>query len=148
MVNRSKQRGTAAETAVVRALHERGYLHAERRALAGALDKGDVALGIPGVMIEVKNCATVTIPAWLREVAVEKANARADIGVVWHKIRGKGDANDWAVTMTGAQFLDILQTLGYQPAQKACLVCGGPSQDMTECDACTIDHDEQFKDAA
>lgn len=118
-MNRSKAKGTAGETGIVNALVEEGWIHAERRALAGSLDKGDIALGVPGVMIEGKNCKTVTIPAWLREVEAEKANAKADIGVVWHKIRGKGDARDWAVTMTGAQFIDILKRLGYHPGGAA-----------------------------
>lgn len=115
MVNRSKALGTSAETAITKALIEEGWLHAERRALAGSLDKGDINMGGFPVVIESKNCGTTTIPAWLKEVEVEKANARADIGVVWHKIRGKGDPRDWAVTMSGAQFIEILKKLGYHP---------------------------------
>jgi hypothetical protein len=57
MANRPKQKGTAAETAIVNALIEEGWVHAERRTLSGAADKGDVKLGdgIP-VMVEAKNC--------------------------------------------------------------------------------------------
>jgi hypothetical protein len=116
MANRPKQKGTAAETAIVNALIEEGWAHAERRTLAGAADKGDVKLGdgIP-VMVEAKNCSTVSLPAWLREVAAEKANAKADIGVVWFKLRGTTDPRKWAVAMTGEQFLEILRALGYHP---------------------------------
>jgi hypothetical protein len=112
MVNRSKAKGTSAESAVVAALVDAGWIHAERRALAGTSDRGDIA-GVIGVCIEVKNCGTVTIPAWLREVEVEKRNAGAEVGVCWHKVRGKGDALDWAVTMTGAQFVQLLKAAGY-----------------------------------
>lgn len=115
MTNRSKARGTAAESAITKVLIEEGWLHAERRVLAGAADRGDINLGGFPVMIESKRCQTITIPAWLREVEAEKSNARAEIGVVWHWIRGKGDPRDWAVTMSGAQFMEILKKLGYHP---------------------------------
>jgi hypothetical protein len=111
-MNKAKRKGTAGENGVVAALVDEGWIHAERRALAGTSDRGDIA-GIPGVMIEAKNCGTVTIPKWLREVEVEKANAGAEVGVVWHKIRGKGDARDWAVTMSGAEFMALLKAAGY-----------------------------------
>jgi hypothetical protein len=116
MVNKAKQKGTAAETAIVNTLIAEGWVHAERRALSGAADKGDVKLGdgIP-VMIEAKNCGTITIPAWLREVTVEKANAKADIGVAWFKLRGSTDPRKWAVLMTGEQFMDMLRDLGHHP---------------------------------
>ena len=110
----SKRKGTAAETAIVRCLVEAGWPHAERRALIGAHDKGDVA-GIPGVVIEAKNCSRDELPAWLREAETERANAGADLGVVWHKIRGTTDPRRWPVTMTGEQFLDVLRRLGYHP---------------------------------
>jgi hypothetical protein len=115
MVNNPKRKGTIGESAIVKALIEAGWPHAERRALHGSTDKGDITLGVPGVMIEGKNCITTEIPAWLREVAAQTANANAEIGVVWHKIRGKADARDWAVTMSGAQFIAILRMLGYHP---------------------------------
>ena len=44
MVNRSKNIGTTAETAVVRAAQELGYLYAKRPAQKGALDAGDVII--------------------------------------------------------------------------------------------------------
>lgn len=115
MANRSKQKGTLGESSITKALVEEGWVHAERRALAGALDKGDINLGGFPVVIESKNCATVTIPAWLREVEVEKANAKAQIGACWFKLRGTTDPRKWAVVMTGAQFIEILKALGHHP---------------------------------
>jgi hypothetical protein len=115
MVNRSKQKGTAGETGIVKALVDNGWIHAERRALAGAEDRGDINIGGYPVMIEAKNCASITIGAWLKEVAAEKANARAEVGACWFKLRGKGDAKDWAVVMTGQEFMDLLKRAGYHP---------------------------------
>lgn len=112
MTNRSKNVGTAAESKVVTALRGNGFPGAERRALAGNLDKGDIA-GIGPVCIEVKACKTQAIPQWLRETEAERVNAGADIGVVWHKLRGSTDPLAWAVTMTGQQFLNLLRDAGH-----------------------------------
>jgi hypothetical protein len=53
MTNRSKNIGTAAETAVVKAARAYGFPGAERRALHGSTDLGDILL-CPGVIVEVK----------------------------------------------------------------------------------------------
>ena len=45
----SKSKGTAWETAIVRFLKDRGWPNAERRALGGANDRGDIA-GVVGVV--------------------------------------------------------------------------------------------------
>lgn len=111
MVNTSKSRGTLWESEIVRFLNEH-WPHVERRALAGAQDKGDVA-GIPGVVIEAKSCKEFRLGEWVREAAVETVNARARIGVVWAKRRGKTSAADGYVIMTGAQFAVLLKDAGY-----------------------------------
>jgi hypothetical protein len=72
---KSKAKGTAAEREVVRYL-QNWWPAAERRALSGNKDKGDVA-GIPGVVVEVKAAATQQLPAWMRETWVEMENAGA-----------------------------------------------------------------------
>lgn len=114
MSNPSKTRGTAAETAVVGYLHANGAPHAERRALTGNKDRGDIA-GVIGVMIEVKNHRRDELPQWVDEVEIQKFNDHADIGVCWHKRRGTLDPGRWLVTMTGAQFIEILQITGHLP---------------------------------
>lgn len=114
MVNRSKTKGTSAETAVVTYLIAAGALHAERRALTGNQDKGDIA-GLPGVAVEVKNCARDQLPQWIDETTVEGVNARADIAVCWHKRRGTTDPGKWFVTMTGQQFIEVLRLTGHLP---------------------------------
>jgi hypothetical protein len=109
-VSAAKAKGTAAETAVVRFLQANGYPHAERRALAGAQDRGDVA-GIPGLVIEVKAAARMELAAWLDESAAEsvRPDLDEDLPVVWHKRRGKGSPGDWYVTMDGWAFLALLE---------------------------------------
>jgi hypothetical protein len=130
-VSRSKAKGTAAETAVVQYLQAAGFAQTERRALNGNLDRGDIA-GIPGVVIEVKNCARQELPAWVAEAELERDNDNATLGVVWHKRRGKGNPADWFVTMSGAQFAALLReqqgldALAQDPERNRCLsVYGG-----------------------
>jgi len=91
MTNRSKQKGTAWETALVAWLREHGFPYAERRTLAGKHDKGDVS-GIPGVVLEAKNCVTWTPSEWIGELQTEMANAGVDVGAVVIRRRGTTDA--------------------------------------------------------
>lgn len=111
----SKRKGTAAETAIVNYLRTVGFTQTERRALNGNIDRGDIA-GIPGVVIEAKNCARQELAAWVAEAELERDNDRASLGVVWHKRRGKGDPADWFVTMSGTQFTALLRELQGLPA--------------------------------
>lgn len=104
----SKRKGTAAETAIVNYLRAMGFTQVERRALNGTADRGDIA-GIPGVVIEAKNCARQELAAWVAEAETERDNDRASLGAVWHKRRGKGHPADWFVTMSGAQFTHLLR---------------------------------------
>ena len=90
MTNPSKARGTAYETALVGWLQTHGHPYAERRTLAGAHDRGDIA-GIPGVVLEAKNCKTIALAAWVDELAVEIGNAGVDIGAVVIRRRGTSD---------------------------------------------------------
>ena len=100
MVNPSKAIGTQAETLVTRFLQENGFGTAERRALHGTYDLGDIT-GIPGVVVEVKSghaaetASDGLINAWLAETEAERKNAKADIGVLVVKRKGKGSAGDW-----------------------------------------------------
>ena len=103
----AKRKGTAAETAVVNYLRTRGWPHAERRALNGAGDRGDIA-GVVGTVIEVKAHARMELAAWLDETARETENDGAKYGVTWHKRRGRGSPGDWFVTMDGDTFVRLL----------------------------------------
>ena len=110
MVNPSKSKGTAAETAVVRYLHQ-WSTHVERRALSGSADKGDVS-GVLGAVVEIKACKAMELSQWIKEADVERENAGASLAVVWHKRRGKSSPADWFVTMTGADFVHLLIEAG------------------------------------
>jgi hypothetical protein len=107
-VSRERARGTAWESEIVRALRAFGFIHAERRALNGANDLGDITGLGPRVVIEAKNAKTITLAGWLDEAETERANAGADIGVVWFKRRGRASAADGYVLMSGQQFMDML----------------------------------------
>lgn len=112
-MNASKTKGTAWETEIVRYLRDdAGVVHAERRALAGVADRGDVA-GVPGLVVSAKNCAQMKLADWVREVEKQRTNARGAVGVVWHKRRGHARAGDGYVTMSGHTFVALLRAAGY-----------------------------------
>lgn len=106
-MTRPRTIGTAAETAVVRFLRGHGHPHAERRALHGAQDRGDVT-GTPGIAWEVKGgaaadrCQPAKLRAWLHETATERDNAGADIGVLVTRVAGVGAARCglWSAWLT------------------------------------------------
>ena len=108
----SKSKGTRWESAIVEYLRASGVPHAERRALNGTKDRGDVA-GIPGVVIEAKNAATVSLGAWLDEAEAERVNDGAAVAVVWHHRRGKRSPASGYVTMSGATLVELLVAAGY-----------------------------------
>jgi len=110
-VSASRRKGTAAESAVVAYLREHGWQLAERRAPSGARDRGDVA-GVPGVVVEVKDCARLDLAGWVDEAGVESGHAGARLAVVWHKRRGHGSPHGWYVTCTGATFVELLAGWG------------------------------------
>lgn len=113
MVNRSKQKGTSAESAVVGYLQQRGWLHAERRALAGNTDRGDIA-GVAGVMLEVKNCAKHDLAGWTAEAKAQQSHAQATIGAVVAKKRGTTDPGEFYAVLPFRQLCDLLAAAGYR----------------------------------
>jgi hypothetical protein len=112
MANPQKAKGSSAERAVVDYLRAHGFPHAERRLAGSSKDRGDIA-GMPGVVVEVKNCERTNLAGWLAEAEVGQANDRADYGVVWHKRRGRGDAGQWYATLPAAQLVQLLRQAGY-----------------------------------
>jgi hypothetical protein len=114
----SKDRGTRWESAIVSFLRDKGFTYAERRALAGALDKGDIT-GLPGVVVEAKHVARTDLSGWLDEAEQERDNARADVGVVWFKRRGYTSPGRAYVLMTGDDFTWLLKSAGYGPPPEA-----------------------------
>lgn len=110
----SKAKGTAAETAVVDHLHAAGWPGAERRALNGSNDRGDIA-GIAGIVLEVKSGARLELPAWLRETEAERVNDGAAYGLLVVKPKGIGTTrvSDWPVVLPLAAALRLLKEAGY-----------------------------------
>ena len=111
-MSKSKQKGTAAETAVVNWLQSKGRKHVERRSLNGVNDRGDIA-GIPSVVLEVKNCARMELSKWLRELEVEMHNDKAKTGVVIHKKKGTTDVGQWYATLPVSLWFTLLEQAGY-----------------------------------
>lgn len=108
----NKDRGTRWESAVSDYLRGHGFIHAERRALSGARDKGDLT-GIPGVVIECKSQARHSIAEWVDEAEQERQNAAADLAAVWVKRRGKTSPGHGYVVMDGDTFAYLLRAAGY-----------------------------------
>lgn len=114
-MNKPKQIGTAAETAVVRAARTRGFPLADRLTLTGAMDRGDVGL-CPGVIVEVKGgdaakrASDAQIVAWLTETERERINAKADVAFLVTQRPGVGapNAHRWHAHMRVGDFLDLV----------------------------------------
>ena len=113
-MSRAKAKGTAAESALVRFLSGQGFPNAERRALTGQFDQGDVT-GTPCLAWEVKNHKTYHFPAWLKETETERINAKADFGILVVKPNGVGltNAGQWWAVMSVADIVNLLRDAGY-----------------------------------
>jgi hypothetical protein len=80
---------------VVRFLQLNGWPHAERRALHGSADQGDIT-GTPFIVWEVKagkqahNPGPNLLAKWLAQTEQERINARADVGILVMARRGYG----------------------------------------------------------
>jgi Holliday junction resolvase len=111
-MSKSKQKGTAAETAVVKYLKENGFVHAERRALTGNYDKGDIT-GCGPVVFEVKNHKTMDLAGWVKELQVEIDNADAMTGCVVAKKRGTTYPGEWYAVLPFGLFVELLKEAGY-----------------------------------
>jgi hypothetical protein len=113
-VSKSRAKGTAWETMIVNYLREHGVPYAERRALGGIQDRGDVA-GIHRVVIEAKSAVRIDLAGWVDEAEAERKNDRADVGVAWVKRRGKTSPGAGYVIMTGESLVRLLWAGGYIP---------------------------------
>lgn len=102
----SRAKGTRFESLVVDYLRAHGYPHAERRALRGARDGGDIA-GIPGWAIEAKACKQIDLAGWCDESERARRNTltRYAAVVAKRRMRPVGDAY---VVMTLDQFVALL----------------------------------------
>lgn len=115
----SKQKGTAAETAVVNYLRDEHAIDAHRHALHGTADVGDIFIPGSGVVIEVKACKTMALAQWVDETETERYRMEdSDLlpikfyGLTWHKRRGRSNPRDWYVTLPGWQAVELLKEAG------------------------------------
>lgn len=76
MVNKPKNKGTAAETAVVNFAKTHGFPDATRKVQKGSKDEGDVDL-CAHVILEVKADQSLDYPRFLRETSTERMNSGA-----------------------------------------------------------------------
>jgi len=114
MVNPSRNKGTAAETALVRYAREQGFPHADRIALSGSADRNDVRLTKElrnGVCVESKagraaeTAGDLLVDAWMAECEAGRRNAQAALGVLVVKRAGYGPTRCgrwWAILPLGA----------------------------------------------
>jgi hypothetical protein len=116
MTNRSKAKGTAGETALVRWLRLNGFPGADRQPLRGNRDAGDLVLS-PGLVMEVKNYAgppAVGQPAaevlgkWMAQAELERAHADADHCPLVVKRRGTADPGRWFAYIPAAGFAELV----------------------------------------
>ena len=127
MVNRPKQIGTAGETGIVRAAHRHGFPGAERRALHGNTDLGDILL-CPGIILEAKTgqhaktASAQQLHQWMVETELERVNAHAALAFLITHRTGYSPARAdhwWAHTTTGTlhaltcQDITIRQLIDY-----------------------------------
>lgn len=113
MVNRSKNLGTSAESAVVKYLRANGWPHAKRLTLSGRYDLGDVTLGDDWpVTIEVKaghsaeSASDAQVEKWLEETDLERRNGGNVYGALILKRKGISTANagSWWVVMEALRY--------------------------------------------
>lgn len=119
MSNPKKAKGTLAETGLVNYLQDNGFPHAERRALAGVNDLGDI-IGTVGICWEVKNQKTYNIPKWLKETQIETKNSNSDYGVLVVKPNGIGPTrpDQWWAIMNVEDIVRLLRDAGYGTPNK------------------------------
>lgn len=112
----SKQRakGTTFETSIVRHLQQNGFPHAERRALHGGHDKGDIT-GTPGLVWECKNHKQHRLNEWLNETETERTNANAELGILIVKRAGTTNPDQQYAVITVETLLKLLQQAGWTP---------------------------------
>lgn len=114
----AKDKGTWAETQVLKYVKASGFLSAHRQVLTGALDQGDLYV-CRGVVAEIKNCKTLSIPAWLRETEVEWRNAGAEFAFCCYKIGGIGDTRvgEWPVVVRQEWLVNLIGIIITKPVR-------------------------------
>lgn len=103
-----RRKGNRAELAVAATLREWGWKALTSRAVRGGTQHGaDIITNFPAV-IEVKDHGRLDLAGWLAQLAKEQGD---DPGFVVHKKRGKGNPEDWYVTGTLRDLLELVANL-------------------------------------
>lgn len=108
MTSPEKRKGDRAERVFLDWLHSLKFEDAHRIRAGSPDDIGDIELGVPGVVIEVKDRGKLDLPAWIRKLQVQKANKDAAIGVIVVKKRGSSDPFDWSYVIDSGTLVNIL----------------------------------------
>lgn len=119
MANPSKQKGTKAETAVVRYMVDLGLDDAHRQPLAGAKDIGDVRQG--NAVFSVKNWKNHTdgdIDKWLLEMEAQRLNAGTTFAYLI-VARPYKNVRDWWLIHHSEEFGPVSFRLGRWVAMRA-----------------------------
>lgn len=114
---RSKDKGTFAETHLMKYLVGSGvFPGAHRSALAGSNDIGDI-IGCRDYTIQVKNCRTMQIPAWLRDTEEQRGRHGEPFGVLCIKRIGSGVASigNWHIVMLNEPWKLLWREAGRPP---------------------------------
>lgn len=101
------KKGPKFEADVVAWLQQHNFPYAERRVMGGSRDRGDIG-GIPGVVLELKNCNRVELATWVDEARHEAANAGVSVWAVVAKRKGKGDPGESYVVTNLAMFARLI----------------------------------------
>ena len=101
-----RDKGTRFESEIVEYLKANGFPYAERRAMRGNRDAGDIA-GVPGIAIEAKNHKAMDLGSWMGEAEVGARNAGCTRFAVWHKRRMKPISESY-VTIPASLFVELL----------------------------------------
>lgn len=111
---RAKDKGTFAESHLVKYLVGSGvFPGAHRSALAGTQDIGDI-IGCRDFTIQVKNCKTMQIPAWLRDTEDQRCRHGEQYGALVIKRLGSGVSSigSWHVVMLGEPWKQLWREAG------------------------------------
>lgn len=120
VANKPKQKGTQAESDVVRWAKKHEFYAAERLALSGVNDRGDVRIAT-GVMVQVKDGYTdrkeptdFQIDSWLKETEQQRIRGDFTVGLLVHKRFGKGDPDEWRWYLDKRNALVLLGVVALQ----------------------------------
>lgn len=107
----ARRKGTRFESELVAFLTANGWPHAERRALRGVDDRGDV-VGAGPIVWEAKACKSIDLAGFTDETECERRNADADLGVLVVKRRQRSTGHAYAVVPLEAM-AKLLKQAGY-----------------------------------